>query len=229
MTSTVRRAASALILASCVLTLSALAGTITQTTVRAGNDYIDWSQLPPPITVINGPAAVVSNGGLHATVSNAAGSFFTDQQGNPWLGNFAPDDFLIGSGQITMTGNMLITFAKPVFSIGAQMGMDLVSSTPVPFTENLVLFDSSNHMLAALTAQGYMDDHADNSAVWIGASDTVAEIASAEFFITNGSGLFPDAYALNRVSITTVPEPSSLMLLGSGVVALLRLRRKVPG
>jgi len=212
------------------LSAPALAGTITPVGSRAalgGNDLIDWTQLPPSITVVPTPVSVVSDHGLGAVVTSPSGAVFSDQQGNPWAGNFAPGDRLVGTGQIVPSAPILITFADPVKAVGAQMGYDIISAVPFPFTETLDLFGSAHNLLASFSVPGFMDDAADNSAVFIGATDTVAEIASAEFFTPTTTGPVPGGFTINQVSLlTAVPEPASVVLLATGLLGALALRRR---
>jgi hypothetical protein len=200
----------------------ALAGS-TQVASRAalgGNDLIDWGQLAPSIAVLTNPVDVTSTGGLGAVVNGGGGNIFTDQQGNPWDGNFAPGDFLIGTGQVNAAAPIDITFAHPVSGFGAQMGYNLISGAPVAFTEEIKLFDVGGGMIADYTATGEMDTAADNSAVFIGALDTTADIARVEFSTpTTGIGGVDGSFAINQVSLVdSVPEPATwaMMMLGFG-------------
>ena len=180
---------------------SVSAANITQVTTRSGNDFIDWGQTAASLTTFPTPRCVTSNGGLSAAIVNPTGKAFADQQGNPWAGNFAPADRLLCSGQLTTTAPITIVFASPVSGVGAQMGSDLISSAAVPFIENMVLFGTSGQILATFTAAGVMDTAADNSAVYIGAVDTSAEIQAVQFFISGSSNGLNDAYCLNRLSL----------------------------
>src|SRR5262249_31238155 len=107
------------------LSVPALAGSLTLVTSRSemgGNDLIDWGQLPgPTLTIFSTPVSVSSSGGLGATLTTSAGTVFKDQQGSPWQGNFAQGDHLIGTGQLTPSIPIDITFAQPVNGLGAQL------------------------------------------------------------------------------------------------------------
>jgi hypothetical protein len=144
-----------------------LAGSLTLVTSRSemdGNDLIDWGQLPgPTLTIFSTPVSVISNGGMGATLTTSVGTVFKDQQGSPWQGNFALGDHLVGMGQLTPSIPMDITFAQSVSGLGAQLGYDIISATPFPFTEALNLYDGASFA-------------ADNSAVFIGATDTPARL-----------------------------------------------------
>lgn len=214
-----------------VICTQAFAGTITQTSVRSGNDLLDWGQLPgPELGVLITPLAIVSNGGLNAQLTTDTGQVGKDQQGNLWNGNFAPGDNLIYTGQFLPVAPVVITFGSPVFGVGAQMGFN---GGP-DFTANMIIFGTMGQVLGTYTAAGFEDSTADNSAVYIGAVDSSAEIASVEFFASNGAGPFGESFAINQISITTsspIPEPSSLLLLASGIAGaagvLRRGRKKV--
>jgi hypothetical protein len=60
-----------------------------------------------------------------------------------------------------------------------------------------------------------MDDAADNSAVFTGATDTLGKIASAELFTLTSDGPFPGAFTMNQVRLVVepLPGPGNLVLL----------------
>jgi len=207
-----------------------------------GNDQINWGQLPLSITFLNGSQSVTSDHGLGATVTTSTGAFFTDQQGNPWQGNFATGDFaqgdfLIGTGQFDSTPAtpIDITFSSGVSAVGAQMGYNVITSSPYPFVEGIHVYDSSNDLLATFTVPGFMDDLGNNSAVFIGVQDlSGANIARVEFFTTTQAGQCPGSFAINQLSLVdsldpvATPEPKSLTLFGTaalGVLAIVKKRR----
>jgi hypothetical protein len=213
-----------------------------------GNDQINWGQLPVSITFLNGSQSVTSDAGLGATVTTSTGAFYTDQQGNPWQGNFAAGDFaqgdfLIGTGQFDSTPAtpIDITFSSGVSAVGAQMGYNVITSSPYPFVEGIHVYNSSNDLLATFTVPGFMDDLGNNSAVFIGVQDlSGANIARVQFFTTTQTGPWPGSFAINQLSlvdsvdsVTTLdavatPEPKSLTLFGTaalGVLAIVKKRR----
>jgi hypothetical protein len=213
------------------LTLPALAGTITLVTNRSelnANDSINWGQLPgPTLTIFPTPVGVLSDGGIGATLTTSGGALFKDQQGNPWLGNFASGDYLIGTGQLTPSVPIDVTFARPVSGLGAQFGYDVISTWPFPFTEALIVYDAGHNELASFSVSGLTDNAADNSAVFIGVTDTLDEIASAEFFTPTTAGPFPGAFTINEVSLVEpVPEPGSLALLATALTGFGITRRR---
>jgi hypothetical protein len=200
---------------------------VTSRAALGGNDYIDWGQLPPSITPVPTPLSVVSNGGLGATLGNSQGAVFSDQQGNPWNGNFAPGDHLVGTGDVTPFAPIEITFATPVRGVGAQMGFDIIAApgSPYYFTEVLTLYDSAHNQIGQFVAAGVMDTANDNSAVFIGALDSTADIKYAEFnALPEGPG-----FAINRLDFVTaaaVPEPDSLALLAASALGFGALGRR---
>jgi hypothetical protein len=169
-----------------------------------GNDQLTWAQLA------NLPAfsslAVTTNGGLMATLSSSGGLEGTSQGsggGAPWDGNFAPGVPIVFTGQFTTAGNIVITFATPVSAVGAQMNYNATNppSDPFPFNISMSLYNSAGQLLAAYTAQGEQYAKPNNSAVFIGAVDSQAEISQVVFFTTTTDGPYPGSFAINNVSI----------------------------
>ena len=191
-------------------------GTITQVASRdalGANDFIDWSQLPQPYQPIPDSVSVTSNNGMSAQVNNlstAPGALYSEVQGHFWQGNFAPGDFLLEAD-----GSFEITFAQPVSGAGAQMGYDRCNCT---FFEHLVLYDAGHNVLASLTATGLESGAGDDSAVFIGAIDTVAEIKSVRFFANNAI-TDNDAFAINRLSLIAACPSSANVSIGTPCIS----------
>ena len=183
------------------------------------NDSINWGQLPPPITFLRTPQSVTSDLGLGATITTPSGAFYTDQQGDPWKGNFSAGDLLIGTGQFDATpaGSISVTFATPVSAVGAQMGYNVITSKPFPFAAGIRVYDSANNLMATFTLPGVMDNTADNSAVFIGVKDSTGpNIARVEFFTTTTTGPFPGSFAINQLRLLdSPPELPKRSSLGS--------------
>jgi hypothetical protein len=108
---------------------------------------------------------------------------------------------MITSGQFSPSGSISITFASPVYAVGAQMGYNNISSTPVPFTEIITAYDIDNNLLGTFTLQGEMDDLANNSAVFIGIRDSIPEISTVVFSTTSTFGGYPGAIAVNNLAL----------------------------
>lgn len=198
----------ALIMLSMGLPASAL-GTITQVPSRRaldGNDSVDWAQLPQPYVFLPSTFPVTSSNGLTAQVSGP-GELFSDRKGNPQVGNFGLGDFLVEAKNY-----LEITFAQPVRGIGAQVGHTFCNC---PLVAHLVLFDSSHNILASLISQGTESDAEDNSAIFIGAIDSEAEIKSAMFYagaVTPELG--GDTFAVNRLDlVTSSPMPANALVV----------------
>ncbi len=167
-----------------------------------GNDTINWAQLGRPLTIVNTPSAVTSNGGLDATVSNLGGSTLaTARQGDPWDGNFAANAPIVVTGQFTPSGSISVTFASPVYAVGAQMDYNWISPVAMPFTEIITAYDADNNLLGTFTETGEMDDLANNSAVFIGIGDSIPEISTVVFSTTSTFGGYPGSIAINNVAL----------------------------
>jgi hypothetical protein len=179
---------------------------VTSTTALAPNDSIDWGQLGPDSTGLPSSTAVTSANGLAATVTTAdpTGLLRVDE-GLSWIGNFTVGDHLITSNQ-SSDFNLTIGFASPVSGAGAQIQLDNAG----PFTATITAFSGTNS-LGTFTENGLSTALEDGSAIFIGVSDTKAEITSIVFGISNPPSVSGD-FAINSLLISSVPEPSSLVL-----------------
>jgi hypothetical protein len=194
---------------------------VTLPAALGANDSIDWSQLGPSFTFLTSPQSVVSGGGLNASVSSSGGQFERRDQNNGWGGNFAPGTPLLWDREVGP--EILVTFATPISGAGAQIQADFFG----PFTAQIIV---NGGALGTFTENGTSNGNSDNSAIFIGALSSIADITTIQFDLTSASSE-PNDFAIGPVALNTtgaaVPEPSSLVLLVTVLAALaLSLRNR---
>jgi hypothetical protein len=169
-----------------------------------GNDVLNWTQISS-LGFFTTPVTVTTEGGLTATLSSTGilGPATQGTKGAAWDGNFAPGAPLVFTGQFGPSGPIVITFARPVSAVGAQMNYNWTASSkadPFPFNITLSLYNSAGTLLATYTAQGEQYPVPDNSAAFIGAIDSTAEITQAVFSTTTTAN-YAGSFAINNLAV----------------------------
>lgn len=148
------------------------------------------------------------------SISSANDRRFGVENNNPWGGNATDGNNVLGFSQRQSTVTYAFdapinTFAVTIldFGDGVYMG-DLLFSTDAFTTQY------SAAVMGADANQQFFG--------------FVSDVAFTEVYFTQPSS--QDYYAIDEMQygVTAVPEPSSLGLLGLGLLALLRLRKKNP-
>ncbi len=201
-------------------------------TTRAGmlaNDFIDWGSFGAAFTIPANPSTGTTNLGVGFSVSQTlSGPFERLDEGNGWLGNFAPGDHLLVPQEVGSTSANAITldFNSLVFGGGAQIQADFRGA----FTARITALDGLGNPIASFIEAGTADASGDNSAIFIGILSDTANIDKLVFSLDSAALGTVGDFAINRVSLSdgpvAIPEPATLSFLGLGLAGLVARRGK---
>ena len=199
------------------------AAVIGSTNPHAFIDSVDWCQFGCTGASLPTPQVWTSAGGRTGFVGNAdtGQPFYNLRQDFSWAGNFPSGMGLVYNG--VSFGNtptqIAVTFDQAENGAGAYIQTDSFGS---PFTATISLFDSSYLLLGSFTTISAPKP----GALFIGAYDTVSDVWAVQFEASAIGGPFQPSFAIGTMRLDLVPEPASLVLMGSATLALAAIARR---
>lgn len=198
---------------------TAWAGVTGTTNPALFNDYVDWCQFGCAGAQYPTPQSFTSVGGLTGEVGlvGTLQGFNNLQQSTSWGGGFPAYMGLIYNG--VAFGNtptqIATTFDTGVLGAGAWIQDNWLGD---PYTASVELFDINFQSLGV-----YSVDVAPGTAIFIGAFGSSA-VWAAQFDIYDQ--YINEDFAIGELRVSTTPEPSSLLLLGSSALGLAGVLRR---
>jgi hypothetical protein len=176
---------------------------------------------PGPQTVAPGVTWSSTNDGSNATAAvfgfdytQFPGFYSFGSNGN-WTNGLGPMAGLDDNTDLNgVTDTMTFTFAKPVSAVGGFLNYAPGFSTPT----TIAVYDSNFNLIEPAFALTFTTSGADNTGQFYGFQESSADIS---YFV-----LTDNYIGITNLTVSAVPEPSTLLLAGTGLLGLLGYRRR---